>query len=615
MASKRDVAVAPAATLPLAAASARQQKRSGGNGGGVGDFMSDTTTAYAAAVIAGDVVAGRPVRLACERHVRDLQTGHLRGLRFDPRAAEFAIQFIGFMRLAEGEHAGKPFILQPFQRFIVGSLFGWMGADDYRRFRTAYIEMGKGSGKTPLAAGIAVKGLIADGEAGAEIYAAAVGRDQAKIAFSDAEKMIMGSDALASRITRTVNNLAVQRTNSFFRPVSSEGRGLDGKRVHMAIIDELHEHPNAIVVDKMSAGTKGRRQPLIVEITNSGYDRNSVCWHHHEYSLRVLEGAVVDDSWFGYVCSLDACEPCRAAGKSQPQDGCSACDDWTDEAVWVKANPNLDISITRKYLRQQVTEAIGMPSKQNIVKRLNFCVWTEQANRWIDLDLWNSCGANGPIDETLLAGRDVFLGLDLSSTEDIAALAKLFPRTDADPEHPRYRATWRFWVPRNTLNRRSVRERQILETAAAAGYVTITEGGIVDYDVVRAEINAVGDQFAIQEIAYDPWNATQIVTQLQGDGFTMVPIRQGFPSLTAPTKELGNLIKSTDIDHGGNPVATWMASNVSIAQDAAGNIKPDKSTSADRIDGISALINCLARAIVQPKLGASIYEEQEVEFL
>jgi phage terminase large subunit-like protein len=223
--------------------------------------MTDQTTAYALDVAAGKIIAGRPVRLACERHLRDLRDGHARGLFFDIAAAQFAIQFFTFLTLAEGQHDGKPFILQPFQCFIVGSLFGWKGADGYRRFRTGYIEIGKGNGKSPLAAGIGVKGLIADGEAGAEIYAAAVMRDQAKIVWSDADKMIQASEALRARVLRTVNNLAVVNTHSFFRPISSEGRGLDGKRVHIALIDEVHEHPNPTVVDKMRAGTKGAGSP------------------------------------------------------------------------------------------------------------------------------------------------------------------------------------------------------------------------------------------------------------------------------------------------------------------------------------------------------------------
>ena len=230
------------------------------------------------------------------------------------------------------------------------------------------------SGKTPLASGIGLYGLIADGEAGAEIYTAATMREQAAIAFRDAKHMVESSPDLRSRIEINVGNLAYLPAKSFLRPVSSEARGLDGKRVHMALIDELHEHPTDVVVEKMQAGTKGRRQPLICEITNAGYDRHSVCWTHHDYSAKVLHGVIEDDGWFAYVGGLDPCVACRADGHEQPQEGCAACDDWRDEAVWEKANPNLGISVTKTYLREQVREAEGMPSKANIVKRLNFCI-------------------------------------------------------------------------------------------------------------------------------------------------------------------------------------------------------------------------------------------------
>jgi len=230
----------------------------------------DPTTAYARSVVAGEILAGRPVRLACERHIRDLEEGPSRGLRFDLDAAERAIRFFGFLQLAEGEFAGQPFTLLPFQQFIIGSIFGWMGPDGFRRFRTAFIEIGKGNCKTKTAAGIGLYCLVMDNEEGAEVYAAATTREQARIAWADADKMVAASPYLARSVARNVSNLAVLATNSYFRPVSSEGRGLDGKRVHCAILDEIHEHPSPIVVDKMRAGTKQRRQALIFEITNSG---------------------------------------------------------------------------------------------------------------------------------------------------------------------------------------------------------------------------------------------------------------------------------------------------------------------------------------------------------
>ncbi len=560
----------------------------------------DPVTRYARDVTAGTILAGRLVRLAGERHLRDLKEGPARGLSFDVRAAIRAIQFFGFLHLAEGEHAGKPFQLEPFQQFIVGMLFGWKGPDGFRRFRTGYGEIGKGNGKSPLAAGIGLLGFLADGEIGAEIYSAAVTRDQAKIVYLDAEKMVDASPALSRRVEKTVSNMAVLRTNSFFRPVSSEARGLDGKRVHMALIDEIHEHPSAHVVDKMRAGTKGRRQALIFEITNSGYDRNSVCWNHHDYSVKVLEGVIEDDSWFAYVCQLDPCEACQKAGRTQPSDGCEYCDQWTDESVWIKANPCLDVSITRKYLREQVREAVGMPSKQNIVRRLNFCAWTEQSVRWIDMGVWDDC--NFPVNLEELRGRQCFGGLDLSSTTDISAFVLLFPREDGEP----WPVVCRFWVPREHVRRRAEKDRVPYDQWIREGYIEATEGNVIDYDVIRKRIREDAERFNIKEIAFDRWNSSQLCIQLQSDGTEMIPFGQGFASMSAPTKELEKRILGRQIAHGGHPVLRWMISNVSVKQDPAGNLKPDKSKSSERIDGVVALIMAQGRVTVhapqkQPK--------------
>ncbi|MEX0613905.1 MAG: terminase large subunit, partial [Pirellulales bacterium] len=377
---------------------------------------------YAEKVISGEIVAGKLVRLACKRHMRDLEEGPKRGLRWDDDAAQHAIDFFeNVLKLTDGAFAGQPFILQPFQKFIVGSVFGWKGADGYRRFRTAYVEASKGAGKSPMAAGIGLYGLTLDHEAGAEIYAAAVTRDQAKILFADAEKMAQGSDDLAKELEFTVNNIAHPSSQSYFRAISAEARALDGKRVHMALIDEVHEHPNAMVVDKMRAGTKNRRQALIFEITNSGYDRNSVCYQHHVYSQQILEGIVENDDWFSYICQLDAC---GAEGHRNPVPGCADCDDWTDESVWLKVQPGLDTIMPRKYMREQVAEALGMPSKLNIVLRLNFCVWTESANRWLGMDAWDQCADQ--VDPLRLRSRACWLGIDLSSTTDLTAAALVF---------------------------------------------------------------------------------------------------------------------------------------------------------------------------------------------
>jgi phage terminase large subunit-like protein len=545
----------------------------------------------------GRIVAGRLVRLACARHLRDLEDGASRGLRFDAHEAQETIDFFPeILRLAEGQHAGQPFVLQLWEQFIVGSLFGWYGADGFRRYRVAYIEVGKGNGKSPLAAGIGLKGLVADGEIGAEIYSAATTRDQAKIVWCDAQKMKDASPALVNCVYETVNNLAVHDTHSFFRPVSADASKLDGFRPHMVIADEVHEHPSSLVIDKMRAGFKGRRQPLLIEITNSGFDRHSVCWQHHNYIVEILTGGVPNDSWFGYICGLDPCDACRKEGADQPTDDCADCDDWQDEAVWLKSNPNLDVSVSRKYLREQVQEAVAMPAKQNIVKRLNFCLWTEQSARTIPMDLWDA--GNEPVNIAELLGRPCYAGLDLAKIKDLSALALIFPPA---LEGERWKVLMRFWVPEEDIRKRADKDRVPYDVWVRDGFISATPGNATDFKRVREEALTFCAQFGVQELAYDRQFANETTQYIADEtSIKVVEFGQGFSSMAAPTFELLRLLQAGLLQHGGNPVLRWNAANMAAQQDPAGNLKPDKERSRERIDGIVALIMAIGRAMVAP---------------
>lgn len=546
--------------------------------------MVDKTTKYAKDVLSGKIIACNNVKLACKRHMNDLKNGSKRGLRFDVKAAGKIINFFTYLSLSEGEFSGQPFILQPFQCFIVGSLFGWIGDDGFRRYRKSYIEIAKGNGKSPLAAGIGLYGLLASDEEAAEIYAAAVTRDQANILFTDAKRMIQASSKLSQRVMINVRNLAVLDTNSFFRPLSSEARSLDGKRVFMALIDEIHEHPTSLVVDKMQAGTKGRRQPLIFEITNSGYDKQSVCWHHHEYSEQILKGSIEDDGWFAYITGLD--------------EG----DDWKDEKVWKKANPNLGVSVTMKYLREQVREAIGMPSKENIVKRLNFCVWTQQNNRWINTDVWNE-NNTGEIDEADLVGRRCYGGLDLSSVCDISAWVMVFPCND-DPDKIDVLA--RLWCPEDRLYDSTNKYKEQYHVWHRQGFLETTPGSSVDYAFIRNKILEDARKFQLVDMNVDRlFQAHQLATELTEEGIKVVGMGMGFISFATPMKEFERRLLARKINHGGNPVLRWMADNVAVAQDPAGNIKPNKAESQGKIDGIVSLVMAIDRAMRSD--GDSVY--------
>lgn len=599
-------------------------------------------TAYARAVVAGTVLAGRPVRLAAKRHLDDLETGAARGLKFDREKAAHALRFFSFLKLVDG----SPFKLQPFQEFVVGSLFGWLGSDGYRRFRTAYIEVAKGGGKTPLAAAAGLYGLVADGEMGAEIYSAAVTKEQASILFRDAKLIAENSESLSSLLEIGQYNLACHATASFFRPVSSEHRNRSGPRPHMGLIDELHEHPTALMADKIRAGTKGRKQALVIETTNAGYDRNTVCWHHHEYSLKVLEGIEANDSWFAYVCALDPCDRCREEGKDQPTEDCPNCDDWKDEACWPKANPGLGSIIPIKYLREQVKEAVGMPSKESIVKRLNFCIWVNVAVRAIPIDKWDACAHRRLADEIGCAvgtpalriameeavrGRPCYGALDIGATSDFTAFVRLFPHDDAqtveapaDPSAsardegeaapPRkivrrtYTMLANFWLPESPV-RRDERTTELIALWRRMGWLKTTPGEVVDYDVAIEDIIELNRRTPLLKIGLDyGFQGVAMATNLaKVFGDKIVIFRQGIVSMNAPFRELLELVRLGRLLHDGNPVMRWMAGNVASEQ-RGGLIKPSKEKSPEKIDGITAATMCLGIASGDAGAVQSVYE-------
>lgn len=564
-------------------------------------------TAWARRVVSGKVVAGHLTRLACQRHLGDLKAGKARGLVWDRAAALHAIEFFSHLRHSTGEWAGQPFDLQPWQQFVVGSVFGWKRADGLRRFRTAYVEVARKNGKSALLAGIALYALVADGEAGAHVYAAATTRDQARIVFGEAERMVAASQALSSRVTRTVNNLAVLPTASWFRPLSADASKMDGLNVHFAAVDEVHEHPGPEIIQKLNTATGARRQPLIVEITTAGHDRHSVCRQHHEFSVKVLEGTLPHETanpWFAFIATIDA------------------GDDWTDPKVWVKANPSLGVTVKPDDLKRQIDEAREMPAQQNAIRRLRLNEWTEQVTRWLDMQVWaegglapETSGATIAADlerlEGLLVGRECYGGLDLARVNDLSAFLLLFPPT-RDAALGSLADKWivlsRFWVPEEDIRRRARRDRVPYDVWRDQGFLVATPGNATDFAFIEAEIVSLAGRFDLRELAYDRTFAGEIVQHLQDEGINLVQFGQGFLSMAAPTAELERLAVSRLLWHGGHPVLRWNASNVAVRHDPAGNIKPDKERSSERIDGIVALCNALGRAMLRDEsAGRSIY--------
>ncbi len=559
----------------------------------------DPVTTYAKAVAAGKIIAGPHVRDACRRHLEDLKHGHERGLVFDVEAALRAIGFFAdVLRLNGGEYEGKPYELLDWQAFIVGSLFGWLGEDGYRRFRVAYIETAKGSGKSPLAAGIGLYGMMADGEAGAEIYAAATKKDQAMILFRDAVAMVDHSPELGRRITKSgtglnVWNLAWVDRRSFFRPIASDD-GQSGPRPHISLLDEIHEHKDGYVVEMLKAGQKSRRQPLMVMITNSGTDKRTVCWDYHDYGAKVCAGQLQDDTVFAFVCSLDEGD-----------------DPFKDEECWHKANPSLRFGLPGvRYLREQVAQARGMPSKESIVRRLNFCQWVEAEAPWISGEAWFAC-EDKDFDVRRLLGRRCWGGLDLSSTQDLTALVLQFEPTEDDPY---WRQLEWFWLPGDGLHDKADKDRVPYVAWRDAGHLQTTVGRAINKLAVVKQAAEIAALYDLQAMAYDRWRIedVQMICDQEGISLPWVPFGQGFKEMAPAVDEYERRLLDRQVRHRGNPVMTWCAANAVVVTDPAGNRKVDKKKATGRVDGTVASIMATGSSMTRQENGPSVYENREL---
>lgn len=534
--------------------------------------ISDAATQYAQEVVAGKRVAGPHVRAQCARHLKDIAEGGKRGLVWNVEESEKAQGFYAdVLKLNGGDFEGKPFELLPWQKFVVGSLFGWKGIDGYRRFRVAYVETAKGSGKSPLAAGIGMKGLVADNEPRAEVYSAATKKDQAMILFRDAVAMVDQSPELAKRLTKSGTgercwNLAYMAQGAFFRPISSDD-GQSGPRPHIGLIDELHEHKTNTVVEMLRAGTKSRRQALIFMITNSGSNKLGPCWSYHEYAAKVAAGDMQDDGFFPFVCALDEED-----------------DPFADESCWPKANPSLkDADLPGyKYIREQVTEAKGMPSKEAIVRRLNFCQWTDAESPWISHEVWK--GAEREYDIESLRGRRAVAGLDLSSTTDLTGLVFLVePVAEGEP--------WKIvpyaWLPEVDLQRKADSDRVPWVQWRAEGLLDTTPGRAISKRVILQRLSGMCDFFEVMEVAYDRWRIEDLLSLASDDGITlptMRPFGQGYKDMSPAVEQFERMLLNGELVHPGHKVLTYCIGNSVIEQDAAENRKLSKEKAVGRID-------------------------------
>lgn len=548
----------------------------------------DPIRAYAEAVRDGSVPACKLHRLACVRHLTDLDRQRTPGFPyyFDIGAAQDIATFFTYLRHVEGEWAGRPIVLEPWQRFVLGNVFGWRHTETgLRRFRTTYEELPRKNAKSTKLAGVALRLAFFDQEPGAQVYCAATKRQQAKIVFDHCKRMVQLSPQLSKHIGVLTNNLHNLHHGQKLEPLGADADTTDGLNISAGAIDELHAHKTRAMVDVLETATAARRQPLLYYITTAGNDPQSVCWELHEYSAKILEGILADETWFAFITGIDP------------------GDDWRRRETWQKANPMLGISVKERDLAAQAQKALEAPGAQAAFKQKHLNVWLEASNKAIEHEQWKKCA--GPatwldMREQLKGRRRCLVGLDLAATTDLAAAVLVFDSPDPGDESIDVMPF--FWIPEEAIARRAKRDRVPYMGWVEQGMITATRGAVIDYQKIRFDLNALDDEYTIEEIDYDPWNATQLATELgDGDGFSMVKIRQGRQTLNEPTKRFLSLVGGGQLRHGGHPVLAWMASNAVTSQDSAGNLMFDKAKSIEKIDGIAAIVNGLARLIVLPR--------------
>jgi phage terminase large subunit-like protein len=569
---------------------------------------------YVDGVLGDAIPACEMIKKACERHRKDLERSATTDWpwHLDLAKAQRVIDFFSLLQLTKGlPYPGKKFRPEPWQQFLLASLFGWVHKKTrLRRFMKGHIMIPRKCGKSPLMAGIGLYGLTADDEMGSEVYSAATKRDQARIIWDFAVEFRRHSGDLAERVAKSFNALYVAETGSKFQALSSDEEGLDGLNVHFGLVDEYQRHKTSVVYDRIASAISARRQLLVLSIATAGTDQESPCYIERDYALHVLMGDFEDDRYFAFLAEADIPEKGEL--------------DWEDEEVWKKCNPNLGVSKSWEYMRMAAKAARNEPRKLNAFKQLDLNVWTQQEYVYIPMHRWRQCAgevtrteeATGEVklvnprdreaveDAMLAQWRLPFGGLDLSSKDDLTALVNLFPPTQADPH---WIVTCRFWVPEDAVERRSRNDRVPYDLWVEQKLIQATPGEVVDYDFVEKEIAQLHAKLHYQALGFDPWNALQLSTHMRGYGVPMVEVRQGYASLTDPTKELLAWVLSQKVFHLNDPVLNWNTSNMAVTEDPAGNVKPDKARARERMDGTAALINAIHLALLRP---TSIYSQR-----
>jgi hypothetical protein len=510
--------------------------------------------------------------------------------------ADYAVSFIECLTHTKGTWAGKAFTLLPWQEQIIRDLFGVVKPNGYRQFNTAYIEIPKKMGKSELAAAVALLLCCGDNEERAEVYGCAADRQQAAIVFDVAADMVKMCPALHRRvkILASQKRMVYLPTNSFYQVLSAEAYSKHGFNIHGVVFDELHTQPNRKLFDVMTKGSgDARMQPLYFLITTAGTDTHSICYETHQKAVDVLEGRKIDPTFYPVIYGADE------------------TDDWTDPKVWKKANPSLGVTVQMEKVQAAFESARQNPGEENSFRQLRLNQWVKQSVRWMPMEKWDKCAF--AVNEEELAGRVCYGGLDLSATTDLTAFVLVFP---PEEQTDKYQILPYFWIPEETVDLRVKRDHVPYDVWKKQGFIQTTEGNVVHYGFIETFIERLGERYNIREIAFDRWGAVQMVQNLEGMGFTVVPFGQGFKDMSPPTKELMKLTLEEKIAHGGHPVLRWNMDNIFIRTDPSGNIKADKEKSTEKIDGAIAMIMALDRAI---RCGndntASVYDERGILFI
>ena len=556
---------------------------------------------YAEQVVAGEILSCRWVQLACQRQLNDLARFKGKGspYRFNPKLvdrdgrsfypADNLCAFIERLPHVKGPLAGESITLEPWQIFILSTVFGWVKSDGKRRYRRSYIEVPRGNAKSTLSSAVALYMLAADGEGGAEVYSLATTRDQARIVFGDAQTMARRSAGFRSRFAVNVgaHNMHVLASGSKFEALSAEGSTLDGLNIHFGCVDELHAHKTRTVYDVVETGTGKRDNSLLWVITTAGSNRAGICYEARTFVTKLLNGVFEDDTQFGIVYGLD--------------DG----DDWTTENALVKANPNWGISVRPEILGPLQAKAMQLPSAVNNFKTKHLNEWVNADTAWMDMRAWDTCG-DSSLDIEAFTGQPCWVGLDLASKTDIAALMLMFQHPEISDA---YVVFGKYYLPEDTVQAAGNSQ---YPGWMRTGRLTVTPGNVIDFGWIEADLLDLVLRFAVQAVAFDPFQATQLSTRMLAEGLPMIEVRPTVLNFSEPMKTLEALVLQRKLVHDGDPVLTWMASNVVAHLDAKDNIYPRKERAENKIDGIVALIMALSRAI---KPGDSVVLGSDYELM